>query len=83
MPATAVFALAVVLGLFMLVVLGAAWFVAIPVAVLVFLIPVAFVAALAGRKLERNHPSGSEGVPSSAEASYDPVVDPAARRGHR
>lgn len=83
MQATAFFAIAVVVGFFMLVVFGAAWFIAIPIAILLFLVPAAFAAALASRKLERSHPAGGAAVPSSGEASYDPVVDPDERPATR
>jgi hypothetical protein len=79
MQATGFFAIAVVIGFLMLVVFGAAWFIAVPLAFLFFLVPVAFAAALAGRGRDRGQPPGGEGVPSSAEASYDPVADPAQR----
>jgi membrane protein implicated in regulation of membrane protease activity len=79
MPATGLFLLAVFVGILALVVLGAAWFVAIPLAFLLFLVPVAFFAALGARRSGRAHPTGSEAMPSSREASYDPVVDPAER----
>ena len=79
MQATGFLALAIFVGLVMVVVFGVTWFIAIPVAVLLFLVPVAFVAALAMRKLDRRHPTGSAAMPSSGEASYDPVVDPQQR----
>jgi len=78
MPATGFLALAIFVGLLMLVVFGAAWFIAIPVALLLFLIPVAFVTVLAAKRsgLGADHPTGSDAMPSSAEASYDPRIDP-------
>jgi hypothetical protein len=78
MPATGLLALAIFVGILMLVVFGAAWFIAIPVALLLFLIPVAFVSAYAARRtgVGAAHPTGSEAMPSSAEASYDPRIDP-------
>ncbi len=79
MQATGFLAVALVIGFLMAVVFGAAWFIAVPVAFLVFLVPVAFVAAVAARRTERTRPTGSEAMPSTREASYDPVVDPAER----
>jgi fatty acid desaturase len=79
MQATAFFAVAVVVGLLMLVVFGVVWFLAVPIAFLLFLVPVAFVTSFAIRRTDHGHPPGGEGVPSSAEASYDPVVDPSER----
>jgi uncharacterized protein (DUF58 family) len=77
MPAGLI-ALAIFVGILMLVVFGAVWFIAIPVALLVFLIPVAFVTAFGARRagVHADHPTGSEAMPSSAEASYDPRIDP-------
>ena len=79
MQATALIAVALVVGFLAAVVLGAAWFVAVPVAFLVFLVPVAFFAALAARKQDRTRPTGAGAMPSSQEASYQPIVDPAER----
>jgi hypothetical protein len=77
MQATAFLAVALVVGFIALVVLGAAWFIAIPLAFLVFLIPVAFVSIFAAKRagLDRGtHPTGSQAMPSSREASYDPRI---------
>jgi hypothetical protein len=80
MQATAVFAVAVVVGLLMLVVFGLAWFLAVPIAILLFLVPVAFGSAFGLRRAERTAPTGSAAMPSSQEAAYEPIVDPAQRR---
>ena len=50
MAATGLLVLAIFVGILMLVVLGAAWFIAIPLAVLLFLVPVAFVSAYTARR---------------------------------
>jgi len=80
MQATGFFLFAIFVGILMLVVFSAAWFIAIPVAILLFLIPMAFVGALAARQQNRGaKPAGAGGMPSTGEASYDPVVDPEQR----
>jgi hypothetical protein len=53
-------------------------FIGIPLAVLFALAPLAFLA-LAGRSATRGGRLDKSGVPSSAQASYEPVVDPAER----
>jgi uncharacterized protein (DUF58 family) len=77
MQVTGLIALAIFVGILMTVVFGAAWFIAVPVAFLFFLIPVAFIAVLAARQRRPGAPSGQ--APTSGEASYEPVVDPAQR----
>jgi hypothetical protein len=77
MQVTGLIALAIFVGILMAVVFGAAWFIAVPVALLFFLIPVAFITVLAARQRRAGGPSGQ--APTSGEASYDPVVDPAQR----
>lgn len=79
MPATGLFVFSIFVGILMLVVIGAAWFVAIPVAFLLFLVPMAFLAALAARRDRGAKPTGAGGMPSTAEAAYDPVADPSQR----
>jgi hypothetical protein len=78
MPATGLLVLAIFVGILMLVVFGVAWFVAVPLAFLLYLIPVAFVALFAAKRtgVGAARPSGSEAMPTSAEASYNPVADP-------
>jgi hypothetical protein len=74
---TGLIALAIFVGILMAVVFGAAWFIAVPVALLFFLIPVGVVTVFAARQRRAGAPSGE--VPSTREAAYDPVVDPAQR----
>jgi membrane protein implicated in regulation of membrane protease activity len=80
----ATFALAVALLALALLILvaGLTPFVAIPLAVLVFFVPVVWFAA-AGRRAAEKRGTGEtvdkSGVPSSRAASYDPVVDPKER----
>ncbi len=78
MQATGFFGFAIVVGVIMVVVFGAAWFIAVPVVVLLFLIPMGFAGAAAKRRDQRLTPAG-DGVPTSREASYDPVQDPSER----
>ena len=68
-------------GLLLAFVFGGVWFIAIPVVFLLFLIPVAFTAALAARRTRRTSPSSV--APTSQEASYNPVVDPSERSAGR
>lgn len=77
MQVTGLIAVAIFIGVIMTVVFGAAWFIAVPVAVLLFLIPVAFLAAFAARERRAGVPPGD--TPSTRQATYDPVQDPAQR----
>jgi membrane protein implicated in regulation of membrane protease activity len=78
-------ALAVALLAFGVLVLlaGLTPFIGIPLAVAIFLIPIAFIVATGRRGAERA--GGGEGtveksgVPSTREATYEPTVDPAER----
>ncbi len=77
-------AIAFALGLlaFALLVLlaGLTPFIGVPIAVVVFLIPIAWVAGLGRVFAEKEHGHlDKSGVPSSAAASYEPTVDPAER----
>jgi membrane protein implicated in regulation of membrane protease activity len=53
-------------------------FLGIPLAVVFGLVPLVFFA-LAGRSATRGERLDKSGVPSSAQASYEPVIDPAER----
>jgi len=77
MQVTGLIAVAIFIGILMAVVFGAAWFIAVPVALLLFLIPVGVVTAFAARQRRAGAPSGE--APSTGEASYEPVVNPAQR----
>jgi len=73
-------ALAVGIGAFALLVLlaGLTPFIGIPLAAVLALVPVAFFA-IAGRSAARGGSLDKSGVPSTSQASYDPVVDPGDR----
>jgi hypothetical protein len=73
-------ALAVGVGVFALLVLlaGLTPFIGIPLAVIFGLLPVAFFA-LAGWSAARGGRVEKSGVPTTRQASYEPVVDPAER----
>ncbi|MHB1539239.1 MAG: hypothetical protein ACYCUM_09930 [Solirubrobacteraceae bacterium] len=70
----AVFAILIVAAFFIAVVVGMAWFIAVPVAVFLLLFPLAYLVSLF------THPKGGGGgsprSPSTADASYQPVSDP-------
>jgi hypothetical protein len=74
-------ALAVGLLAFALLVLlaGLSPFIGIPVAVMVFLAPIAWFAVAGRRVAEKGRTVEKSGVPSSRAASYEPVVDPTER----
>jgi hypothetical protein len=74
MQVTGLIALAIFVGIIMAVVFGAAWFIAVPVALLFFLIPVGFIVAFAARERRAGTPAGD--TPTTRQASYEPVVDP-------
>jgi len=71
-------AAALVAFFLLVVIIGITPFMGIPLAVLVFLGPVAWFA-LAGRKAEDRRRLEKSGVPSTQEATYQPAVDPADR----
>jgi hypothetical protein len=77
-------AAALAIGLFalllLLLVASLSPLIAIPIAVVLALVPIAWVGAAGRLMKERNRMGPRSGVPSSTEASYDPVVDPAERR---
>lgn len=77
MQVTGLIALAIFVAIIMAVVFGAAWFIAVPVAVLFFLVPVAFLGAFAARERGADAPPGE--TPSTRQASYEPIQDPAQR----
>lgn len=77
MQVTGLLALAIFVGILMAVVFGAAWFIAVPVALLFFLIPVGVVVAFAARQRRAGTPPGD--TPTTRQASYEPVADPAQR----
>jgi membrane protein implicated in regulation of membrane protease activity len=74
-------ALAVGLMVFAVLVLlaGLTPFIGIPVAVMVFLAPIAWFAVAGRRVAEKRRTVDKSGVPSSRAASYEPVVDPTER----
>lgn len=77
-------AIALALGLLAFAVLvllaGLTPFIGIPIAILIFLIPIAWVAGAGRLTAERGGGAPDKsGVPSSGEASYQPTVDPAER----
>jgi hypothetical protein len=73
-------ALAVGVGAFALIVLlaGLTPFIGIPLAVVCALVPVALFG-IAGRKAADRGRLDKSGVPTSGQASYEPVVDPGER----
>jgi hypothetical protein len=71
-------AAALVAFFLLVVIIGITPFMGIPLAVLVFLGPVAWFA-LAGRKAGDRRRLEKSGVPSTQEATYQPAVDPADR----
>lgn len=70
----AVFAVIVVALLIIAVSIGLAWFIAIPVAVFLLLFPIAYVIALFTRP--KGGSGGTPAVPSTEDASYQPIQDP-------
>ncbi len=75
MHVSALFALAVVAAFITALVIGLAWFLAVPVAIVLLLAPLGYAFALFRGRGGRA-PAGSEEAPSSQQASYDPVSDP-------
>jgi hypothetical protein len=75
-------AVALAVGVFAFLVLvllaGLTPFIGVPIAVLVFLAPIAFFAFV-GRQAESRRKLDEPGVPSTGEATYEPVVDPSER----
>jgi hypothetical protein len=71
-------AAALVAFFLLVVVIGLTPFLGIPVAVAVFLGPVAWFA-LADREAAGRRRLEKSGVPTTQEATYEPVVDPADR----
>lgn len=70
----AIFATVVVALLFIAVAIGLAWFIAVPVAVMLLLAPAAYVIALITRP--KGGSASSDRIPSTKDASYEPISDP-------
>jgi ABC-type transport system involved in cytochrome bd biosynthesis fused ATPase/permease subunit len=77
MPATAALALALIVGVGLIVLAGVTPLIGIPMAALVFLVPVAS-AAFAARAAQ-DDTKLDQATPTTREATYDPVVDPSDR----
>jgi membrane protein implicated in regulation of membrane protease activity len=76
---TAALALGLLTFAVLVLLAGMTPFIGIPLAVLVFLVPVAWFAAGGRRVAERRRTVEKSGVPSSRAASYEPRVDPGER----
>ncbi len=76
MQATALIAVAIVAGFIIAVAVGLWWFVALPVAALLLLIPAGYTIAYMTQRKARPPSNEARGLPSTREASYDPVSDP-------
>jgi hypothetical protein len=85
MQAFALLAVAIVAAFIVAIAIGLAWFLVVPVAILLLLLPVAFAIHLFSQR--RSGASASEGrsglasdvsgaVPTTHEASYQPISDP-------
>ena len=70
----AVFAIVIVTAFVIAVSVGLAWFVAVPVAVFLLMLPAAYLIALVTRP--KGGSGGSERSPSTRDASYQPISDP-------
>jgi hypothetical protein len=76
MQVTALIAVTIVVVCIAALVLGLVWFVAIPVAILLMMIPIGYMITLLTQRKARMGTGESHGVPTSREASYNPVSDP-------
>jgi membrane protein implicated in regulation of membrane protease activity len=79
MHVTAALAIGVLAFAVLVLLAGLSPFIGIPVAVVIFLAPVAWFAVVGRRVAEKRRTVDKSGVPSSRAASYEPVVDPAER----
>lgn len=78
MQATALLAVAIVAAFVIAIVIGLAWFIAVPVLVLLLLVPIAYMITLVTQRNRGRAPArASQGAPSTREASYQPISDPA------
>lgn len=67
-------AILVVAAFIIAVAVGIAWFIAVPVAVALLMLPLAYFIALFTKP--RGGSGGSERSPSTGDASYQPIADP-------
>jgi hypothetical protein len=72
------FVLAILAIALLVLLAGLTPFLGVPIAVVLFVIPFVWVA-LAGGAAGRGRRVDKSGVPSTAQATYDPAVDPAER----
>jgi hypothetical protein len=72
------FAIALIAVFFLVLLAGLSPFIGIPIAVFLGVIPVLWLVAT--RRLTEEKATLKSDVPSTAEASYQPAVDPAERR---
>lgn len=77
MEVTALLVVVIVLAFIIALALGVVWFIAVPVAVALLLLPLAYTVALMSRgRSSGPPPEETTGLPSTEEASYEPVRDP-------
>jgi hypothetical protein len=81
MQVFAIFAVVIVAAFIVAVVVGLAWFIAVPVAVFLLLLPLAYVIAFVTKPRAKADSTVDQRVPSTAQASYEPISDPSQPAG--
>lgn len=77
MQAFAFLVVAIVAAFIVAIAVGLAWFLAVPAAILLLLLPVAFATHMFSQRRSHPSPSDGPGVPSTQDAAYRPIADPA------